>query len=518
MKSLKALLLSSVLFIALSGLAAQGQDWLWAKGVGGTSNDKANAIASDSSGNTYVAGYFEGTAIFGATTLTGSGGQDIFVAKLDSGGNWLWATKAGGSSSDHAYGISVDNAANVYVTGSFSGTATFGTATLTASGNTYDIFVAKLDSAGSWIWAKKAGGGNGDAAYAIAVDSFGGIYITGSFQWTATFGTTTLTASGNTIDIFVAKLDSSGNWIWANRAGGTGSEFGAGIAVDSAANVYLTGSFSNTASFGTGSLTSSGSSDIFAAKLSSSGTWLWAKGAGGTSNDSGSAIAVDSYHNVYLTGSFGGYNGSDATFGTTTMGSSGVTDIFAAKLDSAGIWIWAKKAGGAGADAGLGIAVDSADNAYLTGYYNYSATFGSCDLSGQAYDIFVAKLDSTGNWLWAKSAGGTNLEDSGAGIALDSAGNVYLTGYFSSTGTFGGSSLTSSGGFDIFVAKLGLSGSIPKAPQNLQIQRSDQSITLTWDAVTEDTNNQPLIPDTYEIYISENNSIWTDLATVSSTD
>ena len=133
---------------------AQTEEWLWATKAGGTSSDYGRSIAVDGSGNSYVTGYFAGTAIFGSTSLTSSGGEDIYIAKLDANANFLWAKKAGGTNGDNGISIAVDGSGNSYVTGYFQGTATFGSSSLTSSGG-FEIFIAKLDSNGSFLWAKK---------------------------------------------------------------------------------------------------------------------------------------------------------------------------------------------------------------------------------------------------------------------------------------------------------------------------------------------------------------------------
>ena len=238
--------------------------------------------------------------------------EEVFVAKLSSNGSWLWAVKAGGSIGDSGYAIAYDSSGGVYVTGYFeSDDATFGSTidVLTSSGGIH-IFVAKLSSSGSWLWAVKAGGSGVDGGDAIAVDSSGNSYVTGYFGGTAAFGSTNLTSSGER-DIFVAKLSSSGSWLWSVKAGGSGLEGGDAIAVDSSGNSYVTGYFGGTAAFGSTRLTSSGAYDIFISKLSSSGSWLWAVKAGGTSIDYARGIAIDSLGNSYVAGHFDGV----ATFG-----------------------------------------------------------------------------------------------------------------------------------------------------------------------------------------------------------
>ena len=399
----------TILFLMLmfmSIVVAQTPDWLWAQSAGGTNHDHGYAVAVDNNGNTYVTGWFDGTVTFGSTTISsaGSGDRDIFVAKLDPEGNWLWAKGAGGTDEDFGMDIAVDNNGNVYVTGRFWQTALFGNITLTNHGWT-DLFVAKLDSNGNWLWAKSAGGTGPESGEGITVDDLSNVYLTGSFQGTATFGTIQLTSDGNS-DIFIAKLDTNGNWLWAKRAGGECGAYGEDIAVDSTGNVYLTGYFGGwelgIISIGSTTLTSVGWTDIFVAKLNSSGSWLWAKGAGGLSSDYSRGIAVDSAGSVYLTGSFGDWGGGDSSFGSFELTGEGMEDIFVAKLDSDGNWVWAKQAGGENGDHSMDIAVDSANNIYLAGYFGMSeedtSTFGTISLvcSGQS-DAFVAKLDSSGN-------------------------------------------------------------------------------------------------------------------------
>ena len=485
------LLLLSCVFIF-----AQLSPWLWAQKAGGTGEDSGHSIAVDASGNSYVTGGFEGTAIFGSTTLESSGSQDIFVTKLDNRGNWLWAKKAGGTDSDYGYGIAVDASGNSYVIGCFySATATFGSTTLTGNGYN-NIFVAKLDSSGNWLWAKNAKESPYDYGHGIDVDASGNSYVNGDFSGTVTFGSTTLTSSGGA-DIFVAKLDSSGNWLWANNAGGTSDECGNGIAVDDSGNSYVTGYFYDSATFSSTTLTNNGVYDIFITKLDSSGNWLWAKKAGGSSNDSGNGIAVDAIGNSYVTG----YFDSNATFGSTTLTSNGDYDIFIAKLDSNGNWLWAKNAGGTYNDYGYSIAVDASGNSYITGCFCGSATFGSTTLTSNGdYDIFIAKLDNCGNWLWANNAGGTS-DDRGTSTAVDASRNSYVTGYFYDSATFGSTTLTSNGGYDtnIFVTKV----HIPYYPAGVSIVEETYDIPVTvsgGDADRGTLDSFPPVPDPSATY------------------
>ncbi len=367
-------------------------NWQWATQAGGSDWDKGLGITIDDAGNSYVTGGFVGTATFGSYPLTSSGEYDIFVAKMDSNGNWQWATRAGGYDYVIGLGIIIDDAGNSYVTGYFREIATFGSYILTSNGWS-DIFVAKLDANGNWLWATKAGGSNGDQGYGITIDDAGNSFVTGYFQGIATFGSYSITTSGF-YDIFVAKMDANGNWQWATQAGGSEIDIGYGITIDDAGNSYVTGYFEETATFGSYSLTSSGSWDIVVAKMNADGNWEWATKAGGTSTDCGYGITVDDAGNSYVTGKFR----STATFGSyyLTSGGSLNIDIFAAMIDTDGNWQWAIQACGSGWDEGHGITIDNAGNSYVTGHFSGTATFGSYSLncSGE-WDIFVAKLNSS---------------------------------------------------------------------------------------------------------------------------
>ena len=335
-------LVTALTLLAAMGAEAADGDFVWAKRMGGTGADEGRGIALDSAGNVYTTGRFEGTVDFdpgaGTFTLTSAGDNDIFVSKLDSEGNFLWAKAMGGTSGDEGRGIALDSAGNVYTTGRFEGTADFdpgtGTFNLTSAGG-LDIFVSKLDSEGNFAWAKAMGGTHYDLGYGIAVDSVDNVYIVGAFGGTADFdpgaGTFNLT-SADWNDIFVSKLDSAGNFVWAKGMGGTHDDYGFGIAVDSASNVYTTGRFSDTVDFdpgaGTFNLTSAGGDDIFVSKLDSAGDFVWAKGMGGT----GYGIAVDSAGNVYTTGSFISTADFDPEACAFNLTSAGIGDIFVSKL------------------------------------------------------------------------------------------------------------------------------------------------------------------------------------------
>ena len=360
----------------------------WVRQAGGQDIDAAKNIAVDGSGNSYITGEFQGNANFGSITLTSTGSYDLFIAKYDTYGNVLWAKQSGGAGIEMGRGIAVDERGNCFITGYFNGSATFGSTTLTSSGS-YDIFIAKYDSTGNFLWADRAGSTGEDFGRNITVDDSGNSYITGTFRNLADFGNTILTSSGDE-DIFIAKYDVSGNLVWAKRAGGTSKDAAFGIAVDKSGNSYITGEFQGSANFESTTLSSTSSlPDIFIARYDASGNVLWAKQAGGSSNAHGRNIAVDGSGMSYVTGEFEG----SASFGSTTLSSSGGVDIFVAQFDTSGNVLWVIRAGGNLEERASGIALDGSGNPYISGYFLGQASFGSTTLtSSGSSDLYIAKL------------------------------------------------------------------------------------------------------------------------------
>ena len=442
---------------------AQTPVWNWAKAGSGSFNENSSRTATDNSGNVYVAGSFASTTIaFGAISLTNAGAStsDLFIVKYDPNGNVIWAKSAGGSYGDQATAIAIDSNNNVCVAGSFeSASLTFGSISLT--NNTVgasDIFLAKFDSLGNIIWAKRAGGTISDICNGIATVGNGNILITGSYASpTISFGSTVFTNSGS-MDLYVAKYDQNGNVIWAKNHGGSGWDTGLGIKSDISGNVFVTGYFKSSAiNFGSISLTnSSGSfSDLFLVKYDSNGIVQWAKNPQGVLNESGNDIATDVNGNVYITGY---YQSDTLDFGTITVSNNSPSyyDSFTAKYDNNGNVIWANTTGGAFADVGNGISVNTNGEGFVVGYFEGpSISFGNNTLvnSGSS-DIFILKFGSNGTPQWGISTGGQS-QDWGNHLAISNTGEIYLTGYFQSpTITFGSTTLTNAGFFDVWTAKL----------------------------------------------------------------
>ena len=423
---------------------------------GGTSTDFPSNVVVDSLGNAYITGDFHNTVNFGSGNITSSGVKDIFIAKFDTTGSLEWVKTYGDSSFDRGLDIAIDSSDNIYVTGYFMDTVNFGggnvTVTDPSSGGS-DLFVLKLNSSGEFQWVYTVGGSNNDNGKGIDVDSSGNVYISGIFKDTVNFGGGDITSHGN-FDIFVLKLNSSGVFQWVYHAGGTGNDQAYPISVDTNGNVLVAGYFFDTANFTPASCTSRGSADIFVLKLTTSGLLNFIRCYGSTSVDYPWGVDFDSAGNAYITGGFSNTINFDC--GNTT--SSGSQDIFVMKLNSSGNCQWVYTVGDSDMDYGWALETDSSNNSYITGYFQDTVNFGGGNITSVGNrDVFVLKLNSSGVFQWVYTAGGTEADYS-YGLDIDSSGNIYAVGSFQSTVNFGGGNITSEGVYDVFAVKLNSSG------------------------------------------------------------
>jgi hypothetical protein len=442
-KFTKVLLALSMFFLPL---AASAQNWQWAKGTGANAFDSANAVATDKSGNVIMTGYFTNFDVsFGSTTLQIVGAADIFIVKYDPNGNVHWAKSFGGSMNDKATAITTDTLGNSYITGYFaSNTLTMGSTVLTrGTGGTHDMFVAKISPSGSVVWASNTGQASNDIyPSAIAVDSQGRVYVTGRYQgMQANFFVQTLTNLGggpNTFDGFVVGLSAAGAITWARNMESVGNVNPTAITARKNGDFYVTGDFIGT-SLSVGSYqvnnTNTSGTDAFAVKFDYFGNAQWLKKIGTNLNDYATGIVTDAAGKVYVTGSY--Y--STLTFGSSTIMSAGMADMFLAKYDEAGTEIWAKTAGGPGMEItgalAFGLSTAGANRLYATGSFGGSTmTFPGISTplaNSVSSNAFLASYDTAGTAQWAvdNNAGVAN----GIGAAGDRFGNAYMCGAFSGT-------------------------------------------------------------------------------------
>ncbi len=464
----------------LTHFKVSSQNFEWGLSIGGAGVDNSTDIVADNQGNSYVTGFFEGTVDFdpgvGVSNLTSAGGQDIFVSKLDSLGTLVWVKRIGGLSNDQALSISLSSAGALYITGFYGGSVDFdpgpSTFTLNSISGTSDQFVCKISNSGTFIWAKSMGGTGIDNGYSISIDNLGNVITTGIFEGISDFdpnsGTNNLISNGFS-DIFISKLDSNGNFLWARSIGGMWPDFGSDVSTDETGNVILVGRFADSVDFdpGPGSFILSASSffyDLFILKLDPNGAFRWANSFGGETNESANSVVTDDLGNSYLTGTYFDTIDFDPGPGSQLLFPfDGSIDIFVLKLDSNGSFVWVKGVGGNSLQSSSSISLDPKKNLFVTGYFldtvDFDPGFGSFFLnpvsSGFA-DPYVLKLDSNGNFLHAQSFGGGGW-DEGRSIFSFGPNKYVLTGQFESNADlnpcYNGNNVISNGFSDVFVSK-----------------------------------------------------------------
>ena len=479
---------------------------LWGTYYGGISADYAVRTTVDAAGNSYLSGSTSsaaGIATAGANRTNFEASMDVFVSKFNSAGALIWGTYYGGEGSDLAIGIATDTAGNVYLTGSTTSTTGIATTgayqTAYAGGTTYgDAFVAEFNPTGtSLLWGTYYGGPADDAGGGgVRVDKYGHVYVggfTSSTTGIATPGAYLTVYPGGSANAYVAEfnpaLTGTAQLVWGTYYGGAVYEHAKGLAIDNASNVYMTGTTESPGIATTGAYqtTYEGSSDVFVAKFSSTGTLVWSTYYGGPSINDGYRIAVDDAQNVF----FAGYTYSATGIATpgayqTAIGSG--ESVYLAELNSSGnSLLWGTYYNGYyfGYTVGyiefidLAIAVDANSNLYVAGGTTTAgqATPGAYQttLNG-TFNVYVAKFDTAAQLIWDTYYGGNNGSIAN-GIGLDADDNVYVSGSGNSTNgiaTPGAFQDSLAGSTDIFVAKFGCNNPLPVA----QFTASDAAICI----------------------------------------
>jgi hypothetical protein len=467
MKKIYLLLPFVLLFIG-----ANAQNFDWAKREGLWAYDYGYGVTHDNAGNVYVAGKYEEFANFSGTVLPCQNNHDIFLAKYSSSGTMDWVRTGGGPLGDYAQSVACDGSNYVYIAGEIEGdlsTIVFpGTSDTLKCIGANDIFIAKYDLSGNLKWAKQAGWWHNEKALGVTYDNDGNVYICGFYNDTTIFTSypSFVLGHGANNDIYVAKYDKDGVFQWVRTAGSSGRDEAKSIKCDASGNVYICGMYSDGCDFGsqvlTTPLTPTGHYyNTFVAKYTSDGTLQWVKTAGGDYDDVAWSLAIDNSNKIFISGEFN----ASAYFGSTQLITSGNADIFVACYDASGNIQWVKKAGGTLIDRARGIGCDGT-NIYITGQFGDTANFDSQQIiAADSSDIFMAKLDNSGNFMWAVAVGGApdNFEplgyESGNSICADGSGYVFATGSILDGGDFGSISLNSYSRTDVFVTRLSQVGS-----------------------------------------------------------
>ncbi len=431
----------------------------WVFTAGGAGDDYGTGIDVEKKTNKeiWVAGQFQSTATFGSTTLKADGANDLFVARLSQQGKLTWVAQVGAQGGELTEPkVAVDPFGNASINGYIARSATansytpkFGTASVTHKDTAPDIFVARMNPTGNFQWVTKGGSpATWDGPSGIVMGPAGDTFTSGFFYGTATFGTHSVTSKGSW-DLFVARTDKTGKFLWVTATGSSGADHAHHIAGDVANNSYIVGDYTGTATFGSTTLTSKGLYDMFVAKVDSTGKFAWATSAGGVQDDAALGVAVSS-KGVFITG----FYRSSVAFGSTTLTSKGGTDIFVSKLDSTGKWVWATSGGGTGGDEGDQVALDKNGMIAVVGKFSGAATLGNDTLTSKgSTDVFVSQLDGTGKWTWADQAGGAG-EDKAGGVAACAPFHICVVGTISGAATFNGKQISSKGKNDTFVWKV----------------------------------------------------------------
>lgn len=393
MKKIASTLIVICIFISLVPLNAQSVNHVWSRQLGGTGNDRGQSIVVDLSGNTIVTGRYNGVADFdpgpAVFNLTSLGNTDIFVSKYDPTGNFLWARGIGGSGTDAGVIVKVDASGNIVVGGSYSGTVDFDFGASThnlISNGANDIFILKIDASGNFMWADGIGGSNVENVNALAIDASDNIYVAGDF-------------TGANVDF----------------------DPGAGLAILSSVNTPPAPSHP----------------DIYILKLSPTGNFSWVKQIGASTDETVKSISMDGTGGLVLTGAFAGVVDFDPGPGVTNLSAPAtLTNAFLLKLDLTGNFVWARQLGGSSnSSSGDAIATDNTGNIYTTGVFygvgDFDPGAGIYNLvaAGTTADFYVSKLDASGNFVWAKGFGNT-YNDYSYAIAADATSGVYVAGRF----------------------------------------------------------------------------------------
>jgi type IX secretion system substrate protein/beta-propeller repeat-containing protein len=457
----------ALIFVQINFLTAQSLTWQWAYGFGGLSFEEGTAVAVDANDNCYITGRFGNNCQIGSTLLTGHPSyMDAFISKLDNAGNVIWAKEGGGANQDWSYDIALDHLGNSFITGYFNSTANFGGNMISSIGFN-DVFIAKYDLNGSVSWIRNFGSSHNDVGRKICTDNANNVYVAGIFQDSIVIGTTILhTVSWQ--DIFLAKYDNSGNFIWVKRIGGLYDEGIGDLSIDNSNNIYLSGNFAGTLYSGTDSIYSS-MSDLFLAKFDGNGNTLWLKDGGDqidNKNVECTTSTVDNFGNVYVAGDFK----DTMYFGTNyTTAYSNNEDAFLCKFDTSGNRFWIVHGGGGGSDIAHSISTDAYGNIYETGGFFGNATFGSVTINNNFNlyaSTFLVKYDPAGNALWGLKEIQTIVDCYFLNMTVKDS-SLYQIGMNDGAATLGTFTFNGFDYYDILVGKLnGITTNVPEVNIN----------------------------------------------------
>lgn len=448
---LKRLLLWS-LFLCTSG-SSYAQQFDWATGFGGLGLDVGRAICTDPDGNVIVVGSFSGSAHVADTFLVGYGNMEAFVAKFTAEGQFLWARVISGDKEDMARGVVCDITGSIYVTGHYTDTVVFQvteTDTISASSaGDQDLFIAKYDAQGNFLWYRRAGGKGNDTGTDIAYAPWDGkLYISGGFEKRAVFGYTSLLSLGLS-DAFLLKIDPDGNFHWVKSGGGPEHDIASSVAVEEpTGDIFIAGDYYESAQFGGEQLVSMGSSDIFLAHFNADGQQVWIRTCGGTDVDVATNVGCDLNGNAFVSGYYQGLT----FFQNHSVSALSYNDVFLSKFDDDGNCVWLQSAGSYGLDNCLGMDVAWDGTCYLTGLFEELIVAQNDTALGNGYDIYLISISPDGNVNYAHSAGAGSA-DIGMAVCLGLNDCLFVTGYYYYQADFDGNIIGYADHGDAFLSR-----------------------------------------------------------------
>lgn len=421
----------------------------WARAFGDGKDQGVVGVASDSAGNVYVVGNFQGSIDLGGGVFTSHGDWDVFLAKLDPNGEPLWQKQFGDQLTDLAGGIAVDPSGKVFVTGGFTGAVDFGTGALSSPGDS-SVFVAAFSADGDALWARGFGGAGPQIGLGVAA-GVGSVVVTGSYGGSIDFGGGPVISAGG-VDAFVLRLDSSGNTSWATAFASKWNEQGRGAAITPNGDVVVAGWFDGDLTIGVTGLVVDGPRDAFVVELGGVDASLhWVAEIGGLGDDLAAAVASDGNGAAYVAGWFEG----DAAFGVGTATAVGGRDGFVARFDGDGGLDWVAPVGGALDDA-LGAVAVTGDGAVAVGSAKGSVKLGEAghaNAKNGVEDLLLAYVGSNGALFGGTLVGGVG-QDQGSAVALTPDGDRIVGGTAVGPIDLGTGLVTTKGGLDAIVAKL----------------------------------------------------------------
>jgi hypothetical protein len=472
---MRLLYLVFALFYSFTNLHAQALQTEWISTIGGNQFEENNSLAQAPCGDIYTVGYFQDR--FGALSSFGTNKEDGFITKYNDLGQLQWVRQLRGSNTDRINGIVITDDESIYISGEFRGTLYYGTDSLTSAGN-LDIFVAKLDSSGQFQWAYSTGDRGDDSAYDMDVLQDGTLVLTGYYELEVPWGTADTLVSGSLTsrDVFVAGISSAGTPLWATELRGAGVDECNAIATDTNNCFYIIGSFrdvlyvDNNPSNNLLAETGRGV-DVFLVKYDRVGQLEWARSMGGPAGDQGRYVTVDAAQNVLAGGWVSNYFTIRGT--STFLTVEEEEDAFLVKYSPDGTLIWPKIVGrdanAAPGDGGFfderlqGIATDEHNNIYIVGTVDSLLVVNGDSLRNRHLnrptDIFVLKYDASGGYKWGQTLG-HYYNDFCYDLLVPNSRTLYLVGSYQDTSIFINDTLISQADFDIFLAKFNMDTSL----------------------------------------------------------